>query len=124
MSLKTDLQSIISDLMNKTLADLVVTRDITYVALTATTFDRETLVQGRTETSTALKAVRSIVSEKQMAAIPGAQVGDRKYLIAKTDLSADPSKNDRITDGSDELEVYWFKLDPLDLLWVVMARNV
>lgn len=109
------------------LDDAQVRIQITYTALTSESYNAETGVQTRTETSDAnVNAIRRIVDVREAAESGGElEIGDRIYLVDKADLTPSaPKTTDRITDGADVLEVRRWKEDPFEIMLEVTARLI
>lgn len=115
----------ISDSLADLIDDTHVSAAITYRDWQSKTRTPSTGAFTNTYTDYSIRAVRGELSAREVQAGAGLyQVGDIEFMIAQSDLSITPHREDRITSGSTTYEVIDWKADPLDMTWTVIARRV
>lgn len=78
-----------------------------------------------TVTEYAIQAVRSeVVAGEALASGGKYQMGDVRYLVARNTLTATPTREDRIVEGTDTYEIVDWRSDPIGLTWRIIARKV
>jgi hypothetical protein len=76
---------------------------------------------------TSVRAIRNLLTAREIAAGAGLyQAGDVRFMLKAADLAARPKREDRLTSTADALtyEPVTWNLDPLGLIWNVVAREV
>ncbi len=123
--LTTDEASLMSADVAGLMDDTTLSVSISYRDVGAPTFTPSTGAMTANETAYAIRAIRNVVSTRELAAALGKfQQGDVRYLIARSDLTITPSREDRIVDSDDTYELIDWNTDPLRLVWRVYARKV
>ena len=106
------------------LDDAQVRTSIILKSLSSQTVALEAGTVSRSSIDSTVNAIRREVDVTEAEASRGKlQVGDRVYLIEKSDLGADLQTVDRIMDGNDAFEVVRWTTDPLDWFHSVVARQ-
>jgi len=117
----TDITNDVADLMD----DTQVSRAITYRDYQSVSHTVSTGTYTPTYTDLSVRGVRTGLSAKEVAAGAGLyQMGDLRYFLAQSDLSATPTREDRIVDGSTTYEVIAWEADPISMTWTIIARRV
>lgn len=117
----TDVTNDVADLMD----DTHVSRAITYRDYQSATKTVSTGAYTTTYSDSSIRGIRTEVSAREVGAGEGLyQMGDLRYLLAQSDLSATPVREDRIVDGTTTYEVIAWSADPVNMTWVVVARRV
>ena len=117
----TDIADDVADLMD----DTQISRSITYRDFQSKTRTLSTGAYTSTYTDSAIRVVRTELSAREVRAGQGLfQQGDLRYLLAQSDLSVTPHREDRIVDGVDTYEVLHWEADPINVTWNVFARRV
>lgn len=115
----------IGDFVEDLTGDSTLNVSITYDAHTSRAINTESGKITDTEENESITVLRAHVSERAVTASGGMlKMGDRWYLIDADDLSQEPTTSDAITDGSDQLEVKWWKVDPTGAAYMIAARRV
>lgn len=98
---------------------------ITFERHQSTSVNLDTGATGETTTDDAtVNAQRAILGVEDVRRSGGRlEVGDRRYLIDQEDLGEDPSIYDSVLEGSTRLQVLQARSDPLDVFWLVDARE-
>ena len=105
--------------------DTQISRSITYRDFQSKTRTLSTGAYTSTYTDSAIRVVRTELSAREVRAGQGLfQQGDLRYLLAQSDLSVTPHREDRIVDGSDTYEVLHWAAAPITATWNVFARRV
>lgn len=119
---KNELRAATKDLVDD--ADTRV--QVTFERHQSTSVDLDTGATGETTTDDAtVNAMRAIIGIEEVQRSGGRlEVGDRRYLIDQEDLGEAPSIYDSVLEGSTRLQVLQARSDPLDILWLVDAREV
>jgi hypothetical protein len=98
---------------------------VTYRDHTGRTFTPSTGAYAGTYTETAIRAVRTLLTDKELRAGDGAyQAGDVVFLFDRVSLTVTPAREDRIVQGGVTYEVLASDTDPAGLLWRIVARKV
>lgn len=98
---------------------------LTYSRLSSLAYNVETGVVTRTAQADTVNAFRRFVTVQEVARSGGLlHVGDREYLIEVADLTLTPTTQDRITEGTETLEVVSWQADPLGHFYQVQARTL
>ena len=117
----TDITNDLADFMD----DQQVSRAITYRDYQSVTRTVSTGAITPVYTDSSIRGVRTELNAQQVIAGGGLyQAGDFHYMIAQSDLSATPNREDRIVDGADTYEIVHWAADPLSMTWRVIARRV
>ena len=117
----TDITNDVADLMD----DTQVSRAITYRDYQSATKTVSTGAYTTTYSDASIRGIRTEVSAREVGAGEGLyQMGDLRYLLAQSDLSATPTREDRIVDGSTTYEVIAWEADPISMTWTIIARRV
>lgn len=97
---------------------------VTYKEYTGRTFTPTTGATTNAYTSTALRAVRTSLSARELAAGAGVyQAGDVKFTFARSDLTWTPQLQDRIVEDGVTYSLVNWQTDILSMLWIVVARR-
>ena len=98
---------------------------ITYQAYAGVTHTVTTGAYTSTPTSSSIRAIRNVLESREVRASNGLyQLGDIRFMIARTDFTGTPTREDRIVQGSDTYELIDWETDPLSALWNIVARGV
>src|SRR3990172_3704055 len=105
--------------------DTQVSRAITYRDYQSVSHTVSTGTYTPTYTDLSVRGVRTGLSAKEVAAGAGVyQMGDLWDFLAQSGLSATPTREDRIVDGSTTYEVIAWEADPISMTWTIIARRV
>ena len=106
------------------LDDTQLSVEVTYKEYTGRTFTPSTGATVNAYTSSTLRAARTTLSARELAAGTGIyQAGDVKFMFARSDLTLTPQLQDRIViDGVTYSLVNW-QTDILAMFWFVIARR-
>lgn len=118
----TDIGNDVADLMD----DTHVSREITYRDYQSVSRTVSTGVYTTTYSDSTIRGIRTDLSAREVRAGEGLyQMGDLRYVLAQSDLSGiAPVREDRIVDGSTTYEIIAWAADPINMMWVVVARRV
>ena len=117
----TDITNDVADLMD----DTNVSRAITYRDYQSVSRTVSTGVYTTTYTDSEIRGIRTELSAREVRAGEGLyQMGDLRYVLAQSDLSATPVREDRIVDGTTTYELIAWSADPINMVWTVIARRV
>ena len=105
------------------LDDPQIRTSVTYRAMGAASYNVNTGVQARNDTSTSINAISRLVTAEEVARGGGTlQAGDRMYLVDAADIS-EPNKSDEIDDGDQVWTVRQWKIDALGHFYHITARR-
>ena len=107
------------------LGDTQISAAITYRRFTGNAFTPATGANTPSYTDTSLRAIRNAIPAREVAASEGLyKMKDLRFIIARAELSGEPTKDDRIVDGSDTYDLVDWDSDPVGVLWRIVARKV
>ena len=117
----TDITNDVADLMD----DTNVSRSITYRDYQSVSRTITTGAYTTTYTDSEIRGIRTELSAREVRAGEGLyQMGDLRYVLAQSDLSVTPVREDRIVDGTTTYELIAWSADPINVVWTVIARRV
>lgn len=99
---------------------------VTYrAAQAAPTFTPSTGVYTLNPTLYSLQAIRNLVPAREVEASHGLyQMGDLRFTIERAALPVEPTKDDRLVDGTAVYDLVSWDTDPVSALWRFVARKV
>jgi len=99
-----------------------IVRSCTYKAVTPGTYNATTGTSTPTLASTPVAVIFGVLSQLQ---VDGQQVrvGDKKAVIKRAQLAAEPMEDDYILDGSVRLDVVKVFSEPTEAVWILAVRE-
>ena len=105
--------------------DLDIGLSVVYRSFQGETFTPSTGAGTSTFTDYTIQIIQNAISAGEIRAAGGLyQMGDIRFLIARSTLPVSPSKEDLILLGAETYNLVKWDTDPLNLLWRLVARKV
>lgn len=115
----------IGDDVTGLLADPQLSVAVTYQDFQSTTVNPGLGTDVRTYTDSSIRAIRNAVPSREVQASGGLyQMGDLRFMVARSDLPITPNSEDRLVDGALTYNLVSWDTDPLAKLWRLVARLV
>lgn len=98
---------------------------VTYRRYTGSSFTPATGAYTPSYTDTVTSAIRNAIPAREVQASDGLfRQGDLRFIVERAAITGEPTKDDRLLDGTRVYDLIDWDSDPMEALWRIAAREV